>query len=383
MSATLLAAPHETREPAAGHSEPMAGTTVLLTAERRADQLSSLLCRRGAGTLLAPVLTLIPCSSDPDLIRATQDLLEDPPDVLVVTTAVGFRGWIEAADYVGLVPSLLSMLASVRILTRGPKALGAVLSSGLTPDWSAPSETSEEVVDQMLAEGVSGLRVAIQHHAAGPDGLDAALVRGGAEVVGLVTYRRGPAQDPEAVTASAQHVAGGFVDAVCFTSAMAVHAWFEVVEALGLSEQVTARVTSGQTVMAAVGPVCAAPLLERGITPLVPERSRLGALARTVVEHYASLPPIPTRAGDLRVRRTTAVLGDRVTPLSPTSLDLLRLLAQRPGAVVPRSAIQSSLPGRDSGGHAVDVAVSRLRDGLGSPGLVQTVVKRGYRLNVG
>lgn len=383
MTATMLTAPDETHSSASGIEQPMAGTSVLLTAERRADQLSSLLCRRGAQTLLAPVLTLIPCSSDPDLIRATRELLEDPPDVLVVTTAVGFRGWIEAADYVGLTARLLSMLASVRILTRGPKALGAVLSSGLTPDWSAPSETSEEVVEQMLSEGVSGLRVAIQHHAAGPGGLDAALVAAGAEVVGLVTYRRGPAQDPEAVRASAHQVSAGLVDAVCFTSAMAVHAWFEVVDALGLAEQITTRVTSGQTVVAAVGPVCAAPLRARGMTPLVPERSRLGALARTVVEHYETLPSIPTAAGPLRLRRTTAVLDDAVMPLSPTSLDLLRLLAQRPGAVVPRSDIQASLPGRDSGGHAVDVAVSRLREGLGSPGLVQTVVKRGYRLNVG
>jgi uroporphyrinogen-III synthase len=38
------------------------------------------------------------------------------------------------------------------------------------------------------------------------------------------------------------------------------------------------------------------------------------------------------------------------------------------------------MPAASDDEHAVETAVARLRAALGTPGLVQTVVKRGYRL---
>jgi uroporphyrinogen-III synthase len=58
---------------------------------------------------------------------------------------------------------------------------------------------------------------------------------------------------------------------------------------------------------------------------------------------------------------------------------VLRALADRPGLVVSRPALLAALPGAGEE-HAVETAVARLRSALGQPGLVQTVVKRGYRL---
>ena len=46
--------------------------------------------------------------------------------------------------------------------------------------------------------------------------------------------------------------------------------------------------------MAAVGPITAKPLLERGIEPLVPDRGRLGSLVRALVGHYGGLQALQT-----------------------------------------------------------------------------------------
>jgi uroporphyrinogen-III synthase len=59
---------------------------------------------------------------------------------------------------------------------------------------------------------------------------------------------------------------------------------------------------------------------------------------------------------------------------------LLRLLAARPGRVVPRAEMLAAMPAASDDEHAVETAVARLRAALGTPRLVQTVVKRGYRL---
>jgi uroporphyrinogen-III synthase len=61
---------------------------------------------------------------------------------------------------------------------------------------------------------------------------------------------------------------------------------------------------------------------------------------------------------------------------------LLRLLAARPGQVLSRAVLMRALPGDSRDGHAVEVAVGRLRTALGDPRIVATVVKRGYRLAV-
>jgi uroporphyrinogen-III synthase len=50
--------------------------------------------------------------------------------------------------------------------------------------------------------------------------------------------------------------------------------------------------------------------------------------------------------------------------------------------VVARASLSAGLAGHGTDGHAVDTAIGRLRAGLGDPAIVQTVVKRGYRLAV-
>lgn len=71
---------------------PLAGFTVGVTAARRADELGALLQRRGAAVLHAPALRIVPLSDDSELLAATKDLIDQAPDVVIATTAIGFRG---------------------------------------------------------------------------------------------------------------------------------------------------------------------------------------------------------------------------------------------------------------------------------------------------
>lgn len=367
-----------------GLSQVMAGCVVLITADRRSAELGAAFERRGATVRHAPALGMVPHTDDEALLAGTKALIAHPPDVVVATTGVGFRGWIEAADVAGLAEPLLRVLAGTRIVARGPKARGAAQAAGLEVDWVAESETAAEIMDVMLGEGVAGLRIAVQHHGAGADGLDEAFMQAGADVQSLVVYRWGPPPDPAAVTASVRDAANGEIDAVVFTSAPGAWAWLGAAHDEGVLPELLARFADGSMVAAAVGPVTAGPLRDRGIEPLVPDRGRLGALVRTLVGYYDSLESqaIPTVAGPLILRRSGAVLGGHVLPLTPSGLEVLRLLADARGGVVPRSAVLAALPGTSRDEHAAEVAIARLREAAGSRDLVRTVVKRGYRLNV-
>lgn len=73
----------------------------------------------------------------------------------------------------------------------------------------------------------------------------------------------------------------------------------------------------------------------------------------------------------------------RPVEVGGSALGLLQRLAADPGRVVSRDELLVVLPSAGRArGHAVEVAVSRLRHALGDPQMVQTVVKRGYRLAV-
>ncbi|GGM08921.1 uroporphyrinogen-III synthase [Promicromonospora citrea] len=379
-----LAAPAPARATRPVLGQVMAGATVLVTGERRAGELAAALERRGATVRHAPALSMIPHVDDETLVAATRALVAAPPDVVVVTTGIGFRAWIEAADAHGLAEPLLALLARTRIVARGPKARGAIQAAGLQADWVAESETSAEVAEVLLSEGVQGLRIAIQHHGAGADGLDEVFQKAGAQVARLVVYRWGPAPDPALVRESVHAVADAEIDAVVFTSAPGAEAWMRTVEEEGLLDQVRARFVGGGTVAAAVGPVTAKPLEHRGIVPLQPERGRLGALVRALVGHYEHIESVAlcTVAGSLVIRARVAVLDGQVLPLSPTGVAVLRLLAAAAGDVVPREAVLAALPGDSQDPHAAEVAIARLREAAGRRDLIRTVVKRGYRIEL-
>ena len=165
-----------------------------------------------------------------------------------------------------------------------------------------------------------------------------------------------------------------------FTSAPGAVATLETAAALGLRDAFVAALGEG-VLAAAVGPVTAAPLLAAGITPVLPDRYRLGALIRLVCEQLAVHHVERYRSGDvlLELRGRSITVDGRSVVLGPNALALFRTLA-RSTTVVSRGELGDALP-EVLDDHALEVAISRLRRSLEVPGLISTVVRRGYRLN--
>lgn len=362
----------------------LAGTRILVTAQRRSAELAGAMERRGATVTVAPALGMVSEIDEKGLLAATREILAHPVDTVVVTTGIGFRGWLDAAATADLYDDLVDALARARIVARGPKARGAIVAAGLKADWVAESETSAEVVSHLLGRGVDGERIAVQHHGAGDPTLEKHLINGGADVLALEVYRWGPPESRELVVDTALAVAAGEFDAVVFTSAPAAVAWLVEVEHQGVTEIVRNLAGHGRLMLAAVGPVTADPLINAGMTTLYPERSRMGALVRLVITTLGNdTGGVRTPAGILRVRAAGATLDHDPLPLSPNGLAVLRRLARTPGEVVSREELLSALPGASEDPHTAEVAVARLRDALGSRQMVRTVIKRGYVLDVG
>ncbi|MFG3304224.1 uroporphyrinogen-III synthase [Streptomyces wuyuanensis] len=359
---------------------PLAGFTVGVTAARRADELGALLQRRGAAVLHAPALRIVPLADDGELLAATKELIDNPPDVVVATTAIGFRGWVEAADGWGFGEELLACLRGVELLARGPKVKGAIRAAGLTEEWSPTSESMAEVLDRLLDEGVADRRVALQLHGEPLPGFVEALRAGGAEVVVVPVYRWMPPEDLAPLDRLLDATVGRSLDAVTFTSAPAAASLFSRAEDRGMLPQLLDALAH-DVLPACVGPVTALPLQAVGLDTVQPDRFRLGPLVQLLcVELPSRARTLPVAGRRVEIRGHAVLVDGEVRPVPPAGMSLLNTLARRPGWVVSRADLLRALPGAGRDEHAVETAMARLRTALGVPNLIQTVVKRGYRL---
>jgi uroporphyrinogen-III synthase len=368
---------------------PLSGFTVAVTADRRRDELAALLERRGARVVLAPALRIVPLADDSELRSATLACVAKPPDIVVATTGIGLRGWLEAAEGWGLGDSLRTRLRQSHVIARGPKARGAIRAAGLTDAWSPDSESCDEVLDYLLGAndcgaslpgGVAGRRIAVQLHGEPQPEFCATLRAAGADIVEVPVYRWAPPVDPAPLRRLVDLIGSRLVDAVTFTSAPAVGSLLRV--AGPDAPEVLAALRDGDVLAACVGPVTAAPLYRLGIPVAAPARARLGALVRTLVDELPRRAPTLQVAGTaVTLRGHAAVVDGALKPLAPGPMAVLRALAASPGRVLSRAALLRELP-RGADEHAVEMAVARLRAALGGSSFVQTVVKRGYRLRV-
>lgn len=365
--------------------QPLTGYRIGITSARKVEELTGLLERRGAQVESAPAMSIESHVDDAELRAATQALVDVPPDLFVATTGVGMRRWFEAAESWGMRERLVAALRPAQIIARGPKAVGALRAQGLRELWSPPSECFEDVLAYLRGSALQGRRIVVQEHGQSLSVVANALRRQGAEVQVVSLYRCLPADDQSAMFRMVDLVAERKVDAVTFTSAPAAEILLSVAGASGRRGEVV-EAFRDDVLATCVGPVTAAPFGLWGVPVVQPERARLAAMVRTLEVELPSRREgtvLDVAGHRLLLRGDQVSVDGEPVALSPAPLAVLLALAERPGHVVSRRELMAHLPSGLAGSeHAVEVAVARLRSAVGSR-LVQTVVKRGYRLPTG
>ena len=272
------------------------------------------------------------------------------------------------------------------MLARGPKSVGALRRRGIRELWSPGSECFEDVLAHLRGRDLRGRRIVVQEHGSRCRWSPTRCQRQGARVEVVTVYRVQSAEDPEPMFRMVDLIADRELDAVTFTSAPAVAALMEAAGVTGRRDEVIAAFQA-DVVAACVGPVTAAAFEMWGVPTHHARAVAAGgddqaARDRAAVAQGRALArgrrPHPAPA-----RRPGAASTGCEVHLSPAPLAVLHALVVNPGHVVSRAELLAALPSGTAGSeHAVEMAVARLRAALGTR-VVQTVVKRGYRLAVG
>jgi uroporphyrinogen-III synthase len=362
---------------------PLEGFVVGVTADRRQQEQTTLLERRGAQVMVGPSIRTLPLGPEHGVRAATEELLGGPPALVIANTGIGVRGWLAYAESWGCEEHLLATLGRARIAARGPKAVGALTTAGLPVWYQEGSETMDGLLDHLIEAGVAGTRIAFIQDGGNATADVQRLERAGASVVTVPVYRWTVPEDDRPAWRLVEAICDGRVDAVTFTAAPALRNLFTLAGQRG-ADDILRKALNGPVVAACQGPVCAHAAVTLGIEdPLVPERARLGALVQRLTAELSAARRTLTVAGlPVVVQGRTVVVGDDRVWLSDREHAVFRALLQKPGAVVPRALLLRIWGPSESDGHVVDATVARLRQRLGpAAGAVVAVPRRGYRLD--
>jgi uroporphyrinogen-III synthase len=358
--------------------DPLAGWTVAVTAERRAQEQAELLRRRGATVLLAPLVRAVRVD-DRELRRATAAFVERGPDVFVATTGAGVQGWLANAWSWGCGQAVLDRLRATTVIACSATTAGALLGEGVDVAWRPRSHTMPEVLDHLLTVGVAGRPVAVQLHGGDTGWFVEALRAAGADVVEVPVYRVAT-PSTHSMQRLREAIGSREVDAVTFTSSSAVANLL----ALG-GKDLVGELDRAGVVCACVGPVTAAAAAAGGLPHIVTASPhRLGSMIGLLADELGAKGREFDLAGfPVRLQGRRLAIGRRDVALTPRELTLLDAMLSSGGAVVSKASLSKLAWDTAVTEHTVEVTVNRLRRKLGpAAAALETTNRRGYRLEV-
>ena len=312
-----------------------------------------------------------------------------PVDIFVATTGIGMKAWFEAARALGPARRPAGRRSAAPRSSRAAPSPSERCAARACASCGRPSPSASRTCWRTCAAAtLAGLRIVVQEH-----GQSLSMVAARPAPAGRRRRRRSRstassrAEDPEPMFQLVDLIADRELDAVTFTSAPAVAALMEAAGADRAPRRGRRRLpgrrgrhlrrSGDRRRLRAVGraddPARPRPGWPRWSSCSRPScRSRRVRHCPRVVGGHQLLLHGDARAP--RRRRGPALAGAaRRAP---------RAGRPTPATSSPAQAAARALPsGQASREHAVEMAVARLRAAIGTR-LVQTVVKRGYRLAV-
>jgi uroporphyrinogen-III synthase len=379
---TTMAAP-EPHEP--GPSR-LAGFTVVVATDRRNHEIAEWLEASGARTMVVRAVHTNPQPDPVAIAEAIWRCVAEPVHEVIVSSAFGLRAWVDAARRGGHLEALLSCFREARLLARDARTADGIRELGLTQIWSTAAGTVEDLFRYLNAQPMIGRRVVAHIESDAHRELCHALRAVGATVVEVATAQFGPPRDVYAVRRIVDLVVRRQVDAILLAGPTVTENLLDQACADGCVDEMLNALVEG-VLSVCLGHLTAAPLVARGV-PVVQAAEPIPAslLDSAVAEIPQRAMVVEVASQRIEIRGQAVVVGGRLIAVQPGPLSVLRALASRPGRLLSAAEIRSIIPHSPPiDDHAIEMAVSRLRGSLSDSALdgrelVQTVMKRGYRL---
>lgn len=235
-------------------SRKLEGLKIVVPESREIDLLVALVEAEGAIAIRCPLVQILDVEDFAAVDVWIDRFLTGSFDDLVLFTGEGLRRLVKRADALGRRQDFVTAVGRARTIIRGPKPARALRELGLAPTLSAPSPTSQGLIDALEREDIKGRKMAVQLYPGhGGDGLVNALTARGAFVATVTPYRYASQTEATAVADIIRKMAAGTVDMIVFTSSPQVERLVEVAHENNLEGALADGL--GRIRVAAIGPV--------------------------------------------------------------------------------------------------------------------------------
>ncbi|HEV2171632.1 MAG TPA: uroporphyrinogen-III synthase, partial [Candidatus Binatus sp.] len=288
------------------------GLRVVAFESRMAAEVAAMIERRGGVAIVAPAMREVPLEDNHAALDFAERLLCGEFDAVIFMTGVGTRALFAAMETRHQRSALLSALAAVTTVARGPKPIRAMRDLGIEPAIVVPEpNTWREVLSALAAQvELRSKRVAIQEYGVSNHDLTAGLEARGAQVTIVPVYRWTLPADRAPLRAALNTIVTGAADVAIFTSSNQVTNVMQLAEAEGLGDGV--RRGFARMAVGSIGPVCSEQLRAYGLSvDFEPQHSKLGHLVKEAAEQAAPIL-VARRAAAERIEPVPSPRSTRV-----------------------------------------------------------------------
>ncbi len=172
-----------------------------------------------------------------------------------------------------------------RIAVIGPRTGNYLQEYGLEADIIPDNYTAEGLLEVFQNINIKYKMIGIPRTFAARDTLPKGLEDMGAEVLLAEAYKSGLPKDRKKVYQLIKSVINREVDAVTFTSTLTAKNLFEMVNKEELNDFLE-PLKDGEVLVAAIGPVTAKPLKEKGIPTIIPDEYTVKAMLNKLRDEF-------------------------------------------------------------------------------------------------
>lgn len=252
---------------------PLTGRTIAIPETRQLDLFAQMLEQRGADAVRCPLVAILDTPDQTTVTAWLKQLTAGRFDDLILLTGEGLKRLLAAAERTGIKDEVIAALGKTRKICRGPKPGRALRDIGLRPDLVAADPTTDGIIATLFQLDITGHHIGVQLYGSELNvKLTHAIRQAGATPYTVAPYIYASKLDDAKVVALIRQLALGEIDVIAFTSMQQVSRLFDVAAENQLQD--TLKQGLARTKIAAVGPVVATALQERGVrVDMVPEQS--------------------------------------------------------------------------------------------------------------
>jgi uroporphyrinogen-III synthase len=268
---------------------------------RLATEMERLIIRHGGVPVVAPSMRERPLSENPQALECGHALLAGQVDMLVLLTGVGFRTLLDVVQTRYALPEITAALRKTVLVARGPKPTLVLKELGLHPHIPVPEPNTWRdtlsALDASYADGLQGMRIAVQEYGVSNLKFLEGLRERGAEVRPVPVYRWTLPDDLAPLKNLLQQVMDGEVSVLLITNAVQVE---HIIKILGEDEKINEfRKALHRMMVASIGNVASERLRHYGFpVDLEPSHPKMGILVKEASQAVhailanKNLPPI-------------------------------------------------------------------------------------------